>query len=560
MDDWIVATCAHYASSKAMDWMLRTRLDIRVVEETLIAAASNPFGADMIRLLLDRGEPGTQISEKILLAAAANHKCPEILRFVLDKLDPAAPMTQTMILTVAEEIVGDLSFNYGGEDEKTFKVVIEELSPNTVLTEKVREGLVMKGSAMVRLVLDRQQAGFVVSEKTMEIAAASWKNDAVEFLQLLMTNGGGEVPISEGIVCAAAGNKFRGSSVMEYLFQAQGDSLPITENVIVAATNSPQALEKILNRFPEARITDKVLVAACRNKDAMVMLLSRPHNDLPIEAIMTEIRQDCIGMWSTETVEVFGLLVDRHLVDVDAWVVETVAASPRLLEVLLSKKPDVLITQQALIQAAENLDSLRLLLKEEKNHGLVTEEVMMAAAKSDFGRAEKMRCILHRVESAPLTQKVLKEAMSHRSFDTVKLILARRPDLNLKASWEEIRHDVDMPGVKKGYATMVLARLTDFKLTESMLQDYAYDREQKDDDGFDSFDNMIGTLGQYERVLPATEGVGVIVLERCIDRVAKRFLRYRPNLPITDKFLQAVERNPKANKEGLLSLLARKRG
>ncbi|KAE8334653.1 hypothetical protein BDV24DRAFT_156703 [Aspergillus arachidicola] len=560
MDDWIVATCAHYASSKAMDWMLRTRLDIRVVEETLIAAASNPFGADMIRLLLDRGEPGTQISEKILLAAAANHKCPEILRFVLDKLDPAAPMTQTMILTVAEEIVGDLSFNYGGEDEKTFKVVIEELSPNTVLTEKVREGLVMKGSAMVRLVLDRQQAGFVVSEKTMEIAAASWKNDAVEFLQLLMTNGGGEVPISEGIVCAAAGNKFRGSSVMEYLFQAQGDSLPITENVIVAATNSPQALEKILNRFPEARITDKVLVAACRNKDAMVMLLSRPHNDLPIEAIMTEIRQDCIGMWSTETVEVFGLLVDRHLVDVDAWVVETVAASPRLLEVLLSKKPDVLITQQALIQAAENLDSLRLLLKEEKNHGLVTEEVMMAAAKSDFGRAEKMRCILHRVESAPLTQKVLKEAMSHRSFDTVKLILARRPDLNLKASWEEIWHDVDMPGVKKGYATMVLARLTDFKLTESMLQDYAYDREQKDDDGFDSFDNMIGTLGQYERVLPATEGVGVIVLERCIDKVAKRFLRYRPNLPITDKFLQAVERNPKANKEGLLSLLARKRG
>ncbi|KAK6837171.1 hypothetical protein RU639_001381 [Aspergillus parasiticus] len=559
VDDWIIAHCAHYASSKTMDWMLRTRPDIRVVEETLIAAASNPFGADMIRLLLDRGDPGTQISEKILLAAAANHKFPEILRFVLDKLDPAAPMTQTIILTVAEEIVGDLSFKYDREDEKTFKVVIEELSPNTVLTEKVREGLVMKGSAMVRLVLDRQQAGFVVSEKTMEIAAASWENDAVELLQLLITNGGGEAPISEGIVCAAAGNKFRGSSVMEYLFQIQGDSLPITENVLVAATKSPQALEKILNRFPEARITDKVFVAACRNKDAMVMLLSRPHNDLPIEAIMTEIRQDCIRIWSTETVEVFGLLVDRHLVDVDAWVVETVAASPRHLEVLLSKKPDVLITQQALVQAAENLDSLRLLLKAEKNHGLVTEEVMMAAAKSDLRRAETMRCILHRVESAPLTEKVLKEAMSHRNFDTVKLILARRPDLNLKASWEEIWHDVDMPGVNKGWATFVLARLKGFELDECILQDYSYDREQKDDDGFDSFDHLIYTLCEYEGLIPATEGVGEIVLERCINEVAEKFLQYRPNLPITDKLLQAVDRNPRADKEALLSLLAGKR-
>ncbi|GMG32419.1 unnamed protein product [Aspergillus oryzae var. brunneus] len=555
VDDWIVAHCAHHASSKAMDLLLRTRPDIRVIEETLIAAASNPFGADMIRLLFDQREPGTQISERILLAAAVNHKCPEILKFLLDKLDPAALMTQRMILTVAEEIMDSFTFRYLWDLEKTFQVVIEELSPNTVLTEKVREGLVMKGSAMVRLVLDRQQAGFVVSEKMMEIAAASWEDDSVELLELLMTNGGGEVPITEAIVCAAAGNKFRGSSVMEYLFQVQGDSLSITENVLVAATECPQALEIILNKCPEVRITDRVFVAACRNEGAMQMLLSRRQDGLPIEAMKTEIGKYYYGSFG-----VFMLLVDRHLADVDAWAVETFASRPRSLEVLQSEKPDVLITERALVRAAEDRDSVRLLLKSENNYDPVTEEVMMAAARSKYLSKEILTSILHRVESAPLTANVLKEAMLHQNDDTVELILARGRDLNLKASWEEIWHDVDIPGRKKGRATVVFGELTDFELTESMLQDYAYDKEQKDDDGADSFDYLIGALCYCKGPIPATEGVGVIVLERCSNRVAEEFLQYRPNLPITDKLFQAVERNPKADKQGLLSLLARKRG
>ncbi|KAB8215331.1 hypothetical protein BDV33DRAFT_208405 [Aspergillus novoparasiticus] len=555
VDDHSVAFWARHASSKAMDWMLRTRPDIRVTEETLIAAASNRFGADMIRLLLDRGEPGTQISERILLAAAANHKCPEILRLLLDKRDPAAPMAQRMILTAAERIVDEITFKYHSGFNQTFGVLIEELSPNTVLTEKVREGLVMMGPAMVRLVLDRQQAGFVVSEKMMEIAAASWDHDAVELLQLLMTNSDAEVPITEAIVCAAAWDQFRGSSVMEYLFEVQGDSLPITENVLVAATRGPQALKTILNRFPEARITDRVFVAACTQRDAMQMLLSSRQNVLPIEAIMAEIRKEHYVSFAT-----FMLLVDRHLVDVDEWAVETFASHPRELEVLLSEKPDVLITQQALVRAAGTPASMRLLLKAEKNHDLVTEDVMVAAAKADVDSEETMRSILLRVESAPLTANVLKEAMFHGEVHTARLILARGRNLNLKACWDEIWNDVDMPGKNKGYATVVLGKLTDFELTESILQDYPYDKEQKDGYGEDSFDDLIYTLCVYERPIPATEGVGVIVLERCTNRIAKRFLRYRPNLPITDKLFQAVERNPKADKEGLLSLLARKRG
>ncbi|OGM48001.1 hypothetical protein ABOM_002743 [Aspergillus bombycis] len=560
VDDCSVACWARYASSKAMDLMLRARPDIRVVEETLIAAVSNPFRADMIRLLFDKREPGTHISEKMLLAAAAKHECPEILRFLLDNLDPAAPMTQRMILAAAEKALGDYGFRYFVEPGKVLvlEILMEELSPNTPLTEKVSEGLVMMSSAMVRLVLDRQQAGFVVSEKMLEIAAASRKDDPVELLQLLMANSGAEIPITEAILCAAAGNRFRGAVVMEYLFQMQEHSLPITENVLVTAARNSRALKIILNKFPDTRITDRVFVAACHQKDAMLMLLSRPCHGLPIKAILTEI----VHGYSF-TLGVLKLLVDRHLVDVDARAVETFASSSTHLEFLLSKKPDVLITQQALVRAATDPNSMRLLLKAEKNHDLVTEEVMMAAAQSKGSGVETMRSILHRVESAPLTANVLREAMCQGNKGAVELILAKRRDLDLKVIWEEIWHDVDMdmPSLrKKGYATAIVGELTDFELTQSILQDYPYDREQKDEMGFDAFDYLVRALCYCGAPIPPTEGVGVIVLERCHDKVAERFLHYCRGIPITDTLFQAVERNPKADKDALRSLLARKKG
>ena len=538
VDDYSVAFWARHASSKALDFVLQTRADIRITEQTLSAAASNICGADMIRLLIDRREPDTQISETILLAAAENKHGEEILRLLLDKLDPAAAMTERMILNVAEKI-------YHGE---TLRVLIEGLSSNTPLTEKVSENLIMNGPAMVRLVLDRQQAGFVVSERIIR-TAASCIYDPVELLQLLMVNGGAEVPITEIIVCIAAANVGHGSSVIEFLFQIQEDCLPITENVLIAATRNPQALETILNNRPGITITDAVFEAACTEKDALLMLLSRPHNGLPIKRMMAKIAE------SEYQTEVLELLVDRHLVDVDEWAVETVACTYRQLKFLLSRKPDVPITHQALIRATEDLDSVRLLLEAEKNHSLVTEDVLIAAARS-FPSEHKMKSILCRVESAPITRNVLKEAMSHLDVDAVKFILSERPDLDLKASWEEIWQDVDLdrPGEERAQATVVISSLTDFEVTESILQGYPYDWESKNDYGFD---DMLMWLDLYRVPIPATEGVGMLVLERCSNAVAETFLMNYPNIPITDKLFQAVERNPRADKEGLLSLLAR---
>ncbi|KAE8421036.1 hypothetical protein BDV36DRAFT_281026 [Aspergillus pseudocaelatus] len=485
VDDDSVAYWARNASLKAMGFMLQTHADIRVTEQTLRATASNELGVDMIRLLFDRRELGMQIT---------------------------SPMTERMILCVAEKI------HY----RKSLKGLIEELSPNTPLTEKVSENLVMNGLATVRLVIDRQQAGFVISEGMMEIAA-SHESDAIELLRMLRTKGGAKVLITEPIVCAAAANYERGSSVIEYLFQVQGDGLPITENVLAAATGNPEALETILNKRPGATITDAVFEAACREKDAMLTLLWRPHKDLPIKRMMTKIAK---GYWGS--VQVLELLVEQHLVDVDAWAVETVACNCRCPELLLSRKPDVPITHQALIRATEDPDSVRLPLEAEKNHSLVMEGVMMAAARSHHN-LDSMRSILRRVDSAPITRNVLKQAMYGWNLGAAKFILSEQPDLDLKAN---------------------------FELTESILQGYPYDWELKNDYGFD---DMIQKLCRYRVPIHATEGMGVIVLERCFNAVAEKFLEYCPNVPITDKLFQAVERNPRVSQVNLLSLLAGKR-
>ncbi|KAE8360919.1 hypothetical protein BDV27DRAFT_148251 [Aspergillus caelatus] len=478
VDDDSVAYWARNASSKAMGFMLRTHADIRVTEQTLRAAASNELGVDMIRLLFDRRELGTQISETVLLTAATNSEGQDVVKFLLAKLSPTSPVTERMILCVAEKI------HY----RKSLKALIEELSPTTPLTEKVSENLVMNGLATVKLVIDRQQAGFVISEGMMEIAA-SHESDAIELLRMLRTKGGAKVLITEPIVCAAAANYERGSSVIEYLFQVQGDGLPITENVLAAATGNPEALETILNKRPGATITDAVYEAAF---------------------------------------QVLELIVEQHLVDVDAWAVETVACNCRCLELLLSRKPDVPITHQALIRATEDPDSVRLPLEAEKNHSLVTEEVMMAAVRSHHN-LDSMRSILRRVDSAPITRNVLTQAMYGWNLGAAEFILSEQPDLDLKAN---------------------------FELTESILQGYPYDWELKNDYGFD---DMIQKLCRYRVPIHATEGMGVIVLERCFNAVAEKFLEYCPNVPITDKLFQTVERNPRVSQVNLLSLLAGKR-
>lgn len=72
-------------------------------------------------------------------------------------------------------------------------------------------------------------------------------------LRLLFPKSWNQIPITEEIVKAAAGNHLRGNSILKYLFEKSGNQFPITEEIVEAAVNNKREGYKIMEHFFEKR-------------------------------------------------------------------------------------------------------------------------------------------------------------------------------------------------------------------------------------------------------------------------------------------------------------------
>ncbi|BCR92560.1 uncharacterized protein ACHE_80460S [Aspergillus chevalieri] len=405
------------------------------------------------------------------------------------------------------------------------------------------------GLAMIKTALDRQQLGFIVSEKVIK-AAASNERYAVEILELLMKNGGSEVAITTDIVCAAAGNSL---SAVGYLFQLPGRSFPTLENSLLAAVSfednrAAKMCASIVKQFPEAQISSRVLEAACTKFKVMQVLLDQPCDHLPIQEIIRKIARG-----NYDEAQVVQLLLDRKHLVVDEWAMGTLAANGSAFEIIITSQPDAPVTHNVLLQAASNDESMDILLENRLDDVVITEEVMIVAAKSDYTVA----AILQNTQSVPITKKVFKEAAFHEQPDSLNAFLSLQPDLDPLAIWDEIWQDVDISAERKYRATRAIYHNADLEVTASKLQSYPYDPEQKNNYGLD---DVVMEIVEDDRILPITEETTEIILERCHNKAIKEILEYNPDMLITAKLFQAAERNLIADKESLLSFLAEKRG
>lgn len=406
------------------------------------------------------------------------------------------------------------------------------------------------GLAMIKTALDRQQLGFIVSEKVIK-AAASNERYAVEILELLMENGGSDVEITKDIVCAAAGNSL---AAVGYLFQLPGRSFPTLENSLLAAVShdednhAAKMCANIVKQFPEAQISSRVLEAACTKSKVMQVLLDQSCDHLLIQEIIRKIARG-----NYEEAQVAQLLLDhKHLV-VDEWAMETLASNGSAFEIIITSQPDAPVTHNVLLQAASNDESMDTLLQNRLDDVVITEEVMIVAAKSDYTVA----AILQNTQSVPITKKVFKEAAFHEQPDSLGAFLSLQPDLDPLAIWDEIWQDVVISAERKYRATRAIFHNTDLEVTASKLQSYPYDPEQKNNYGLD---DVVMEIAEDDRILPITEETTEIILERCCNKAIKEILEYKPDMLITAKLFQAAERNLIADKESLLSFLAEKRG
>ncbi|KAL4954845.1 hypothetical protein BDW69DRAFT_183161 [Aspergillus filifer] len=552
LDESTVAALPRTVDCETMDLILRTHAKtIRVTEQMLEEAASNPSGADMIRLLYHRREPGTEVSEVLLGIATENNNGLEILEFLLENLG-----LNTHSITA--EVLRAAAATRKNPLEK-MEILLEKLGPGTQLPEDVTVALVKSDLAMMNMVLNKQLATFVVSERVLKAAVARRKNP-VEMLQLLINNAGSNVQITEDIVCAAAGNDSH-PAVMEFLIELEGPSLRVTEDVLVAAVQSYKQIksanmvELLLHHAPDTRITERVFLEAGNDPRALRVLLNHSHDHFPSEMVITEMGR---GKYGLRAGKVLDILLERQLVTADnnEELIETLACNAPALTALLAHNPETSITEKALVRAAEEPPALRLLLLQaikSDNENLITEEVMKVAARSNVGVAP-IESILDRVTNPDslITNNVLKEALCHGQPDVPEFLLNRcqQPDLiDIQSIWDDIWQDRNLRWIEKMRPMDILQKISFLRLNESILRSYPYDPEQKVDSGFD---DVIVYLCDCETI-HLTEESAEIILERCGNQAVERFLDYMSGIEIKESFFLAADRNQRADKERLVA-------
>ncbi|KAI9934560.1 hypothetical protein AWENTII_005939 [Aspergillus wentii] len=405
------------------------------------------------------------------------------------------------------------------------------------------------GLAMLTTALDRKEAGFTVTEKVIQ-AAASNEKYAVEILDLLRKNGGADVAITPAIVCAAAGNSL---AAVEYLFQLPGRSLPTLEDSLLAAVgHEDEAAAKmcanIIKQFPDARVSSRVLEATGTKAEVMKVLLDLPCDPLPIQDILRQVARNRYGDAEAQVVQV---LLDRKLLVVDEWVMETLAANGSAFEIVVSSQPDAPITRNVLLKAASIEESMDALVENRPDDVVITEDVMLIAARSMYTTAS----VIEKTEPAAITTKVVKEAAYNEQPDGINGLLGVNPDLDLLAIWDEIWQDVDVSPEAKYRATRAIFLNSDLEITPSKLRNYPYDAENKNNYGLDE---VVLEVMDDDRILPINQETMEVILERCDNKTIRETLEVDEDMGITPRLIEAAKRNQIADKEELLSLLEKR--
>ncbi|RAH65500.1 uncharacterized protein BO66DRAFT_431989 [Aspergillus aculeatinus CBS 121060] len=368
-------TFARTADSGLLKLVLRVYGEHLMMERNvLLAAISNPSARDVVRGLLYGRELSANIQQSILSAAAAVERWEylELINFLLDEWGPRFNIGyQTMVAAVSNRLLG---------------------------------------LAILETLLARQQAGFIVSDGILVHAA---KKNTEQVLQLLMINGGSTIPIRDELVFAAAGNEIRGLSVLLFLFPLLGSDYVVSSELLQAAAENPnkykspwetsKEFQAVLKSFTGTTVPDSVFLVMHDQVDHMKVLLDWSNNKAPTKEIFLAICDNGdLGAFHT-----LLLLLDRGLLAVDEWFVETSARAPSLLWHILGHVPRVPITDRV-IGSVRDERSLRYIVQHLEGKDIWTEETMEAIISTTSVETEALINILeHYIGKAPLTQSIL---------------------------------------------------------------------------------------------------------------------------------------------------------
>ncbi|KAF2732835.1 HET-domain-containing protein, partial [Polyplosphaeria fusca] len=139
-----------------------------------------------------------------------------------------------------------------------------------------------------------------LSENMIKAAAGNAGNGK-DIINLLLQQRGSEVKVTEGVIQAAAGNAASGKDIINLLIQQRRSEVEVTEEVIKAAAGNAASGKDVITlllqqRGSEVKVTEEVIKAAARNKagrkDVITLLVQQRRR----EGRMTEVIEAATGI------------------------------------------------------------------------------------------------------------------------------------------------------------------------------------------------------------------------------------------------------------------------
>ncbi|KAJ5353699.1 hypothetical protein N7541_006263 [Penicillium brevicompactum] len=439
----------------------------------------------------------------------------------------------------------------------------EHMDPQMGLSEETIHELLSltnEGVAALKMLLSPPSSSLPVSETLFEIICSH--REAVDMV-ILLASKGFEILITEGVVRSAASNKFQAPEIVGHLLKLHGEPLPVTESVVIAAVQNSQSgadvLEILLQNTPTSLLTDQVFEEACQNRDAMLVLLNRRQDRLPIESILLRIADAPIQtrLPDFSSKDVLQLLLEQGLVNIDETVVETLAVKFYLLDALLSWKPDSPITAKALIAGANDSRSMRVMLEARGSRSNVPDDVLLAAARGYNGR-DVVKVIEHRCGPINVTEELMRACIKKRDLQMMRWALERAPEsLIAKFVAPDTWQEADLwANYTRCMVLAYLSKKTVSRISALKSVDLPFDLDQEVDL---RLKELIDTRRAELAELAATDLASQLLIELCYNETIEQFWEDH-QFEVTDRLIEATERNMVGDKEQLKLFLEKKRG
>lgn len=370
---------AELGDEKAMQSLLDREDSGEITDYVMIAAAMNQ-NEKVLGLLLGRGGSAGILTQ--VVDRATENPNERVLSLLLDN---GYQMSQTLVNKAAAN--GSAS---------TLRLLLDRGGVITGLVLRCAARNNIDGSKVMSLLLAEAKDMMIVEEMTemMKIAAQSKSKELCIMRRLL--ERAGDILISEDVLVTAARNLGPGDELIKLL---SGRDWEMTEEVLEAMLTclaSEEALQLVLDRLKDLKITGKILQAAASNYSFGDQLV--------------------------------GLLLDRvNLLDgVEPLLTKAAGNEPFGLEVILllqRRVGNINVTQEAMVEAVEWGSKRTMTFLFNHTSAPITEAVVVGASMN--GDLERVQFVLDRAADLLITRKMVHTAARYSSLECLALIWER---------------------------------------------------------------------------------------------------------------------------------------